>query len=190
MRPLIKDVEIWYALDMRLPDKAPHKLTEGQWGDNVSWEFYLSDEMPDEQLCTAVFCLAVLTKNPERIVLARNKRGWEMLGGHIEPGEDLEQAARREALEEGGFYVSRLRPFGYRKVIARAPIVNDHHGGYYPPVGYIPHYIATTDRELVDPSGEEILESRVFNAESLPEMDGFQTAIALAGLKAFRRQQS
>ncbi len=174
---------------MRLPDKAPHKLTEGQWGDNVSWEFYLSDEMPDEQLCTAVFCLAVVTKNPERIVLARNQRGWEMLGGHLEPGENLEQAARREALEEGGFYISRFRPFGYRKVIAQTPIVNDHHGGYYPPVGYIPHYVATTSQELVDPSGEEILEARVFSTESLPELEDSQAAIALAGLQAFRLRQ-
>ncbi len=158
-------------------------------GDNVSWEFYLSNEMPDQELCTAVFCLAVLTKNPERVVLARNKRGWEMLGGHLEPGEDLEQAAHREALEEGGFYVSRLRPFGYRKVIACAPIVNDHHGGYYPPVGYIPHYIATTNRELVSPSGKEILEARVFRTESFPdEFDESQVVIAMAGLKVFRHQ--
>lgn len=174
---------------MRLPDKAPYKLTEGQWGDNVSWEFYLSDEVPDQQLCTAVFCLAVVTKNPERIVLARNQRGWEMLGGHLEPGESLEQATRREALEEGGFYISRFRPFGYRKVIAQTPIVNDHHEGYYPQVGYIPHYIATTSQELISPSGEEILDARVFNTESLPELEDSQATIALAGLQAFRLRQ-
>jgi len=171
---------------MRSIDQIPHKLTEGNWGNDISWEFYLSDELPDRELCTAVFSLAVVTENPEQIVLARNKRGWEMLGGHIEPGESLEEAAHREALEEGGFSISRFRPFGYRKVIARTPIINDHHGGHYPPVSYIPHFVASTDRKVIDPSGEEIFEARVFNTQSLPVLEDSQAAIAMAGLQAFR----
>src|SRR6266702_1518037 len=121
------------------------KVLEGRWDDNISWEFYRTDQLPDAAACTAVYCLAII-EDTGRIVLARNKRGWEMLGGHIDPGETIEEALVREALEEGGFYPSSYVPFGYRKVMAKDPVANDHHGGTYPPVAYIPHFLAVTDK--------------------------------------------
>lgn len=136
-----------------------------------------------------MYCLALVIRNPERVVLGRNHRGWEMLGGHLEPGENVEQALRREAIEEGGFHISHSRLFGYRKVIAQTPTINDPYGGHYPRVAYIPHYIATTDRLLTDPSGEEIVEARIFSTEPLPGLEESQAIIAVAGLRAFRLQQ-
>lgn len=159
---------------------------KGNWNDNVSWEFYLSDELPPQNLCTAVFCLAILDGSPESIVMTRNKRGWEMLGGHIDPGESVEDALVREAIEEGGFYPTLYRPFGYRKVMARVLVANDHHGGSYPPESFIPHFIATTTEPIVAPTGEEILESRVFGVGDLPAIEASQAAIIQAGLTAFR----
>src|SRR5437868_12939512 len=91
----------------------PIKTLEGQWDNNISWEFYLSDGLPDSQLCSAVYCLAINETNPEKIVLARNRRGWEMLGGHLDPGETIEEALVREAIEEGGFYSTWYRLFGF-----------------------------------------------------------------------------
>ena len=169
---------------MRSPDNLLHKIAEGQWDDSVSWEFYLSNDIPDPQLCTAVYRLAIVSKNPERVALARNKRGWEMLGGHIEPGEDMEAALVGESLEEGGFYPSSYQSFGYRKIIAHSPVVNDHHGGHYPLVSYIPHFVATTDRDIVHPTGEEIHEAAVFEINSMPDIEELQRLIALAGLAA------
>lgn len=44
-----------------------------------------------------------------RILLVRSPlRGWEMPGGQVEIGESLEDAARREALEESGIEVGDL----------------------------------------------------------------------------------
>jgi 8-oxo-dGTP pyrophosphatase MutT (NUDIX family) len=38
---------------------------------------------------------------------------WGLVGGHIEPGETPEDAARREVREETGFAVGDLTPFGH-----------------------------------------------------------------------------
>lgn len=158
----------------------------GRWGDDITWEFHLSATLPPSNLCTAVFCIAIVGASLDSVVLARNKRGWELLGGHIEPGEPIESALIREALEEGGFRPTWYRPFGHRKVLSTAPIANDHHGGFYPSVGFIPHFIATTSEPITDPTGEEIYESRIFKVDALPDVEASQLAIIQAGLGAFR----
>jgi 8-oxo-dGTP pyrophosphatase MutT (NUDIX family) len=38
---------------------------------------------------------------------------WGLVGGHIDPGEPPEDAARREVREETGFAVGDLTPFGH-----------------------------------------------------------------------------
>ena len=38
---------------------------------------------------------------------------WGLVGGHIEPGETPEDAARREVRKETGFAVGDLTPFGH-----------------------------------------------------------------------------
>lgn len=168
-------------------ETAP-KILEGHWDDNVSWEFYLTDQLPDPSLCTAVFCLAIVEDTGE-IVLARGKRGWEMLGGHLEPGETIEQALVREAIEEGGFLPDHYAPFGYRKILAKEPVINDHGGGTYPTTAYIPHFIATTNKPLTQPTmlGSEILESRTFGETEIPELQPNLESIILLGLEQYHR---
>lgn len=49
------------------------------------------------------------------VVLIERKNpphGWALPGGFVDYGETLEQAAVREALEETGLHVTRVRPFG------------------------------------------------------------------------------
>lgn len=45
-----------------------------------------------------------------------NARGWDLPGGHVEPGETPEQAIVRELHEETGAQVKRLRFIGYLKI--------------------------------------------------------------------------
>ena len=42
------------------------------------------------------------------MVYNAKRKGWEMPGGHIEPGETPEKAAEREFLEESGYAVTIL----------------------------------------------------------------------------------
>lgn len=47
-------------------------------------------------------CLVTRDPNGRVLLIRTTKVGWELPGGRVEPGEDLLEAARREALEESG----------------------------------------------------------------------------------------
>jgi 8-oxo-dGTP pyrophosphatase MutT (NUDIX family) len=163
------------------------KILEGSWNENTSWEFYLSPKSPPRELCTAIACLAIL-KSTDSIVLTRNQRGWEMLGGHIEEGESLEETVIREAREEGGFIPDSCTLFGYRKVIAKEPTPHDQQEGHYPyPLSYIPHFIAVTSSELEDPTGEEIFERAAFAPEEIETLGISALEIVRAGFKIYEQ---
>lgn len=56
-----------------------------------------------------VSAAVVATDAAGRILLVRSpRRGWEMPGGQVEIGESLEDAAKREVLEESGIEVGDL----------------------------------------------------------------------------------
>lgn len=54
------------------------------------------------------------------MVWHERRGGWEMPGGHVEPGETSEQAAAREFLEEAGYEIEVVacRDIGYCDVCA------------------------------------------------------------------------
>lgn len=73
---------------------------------------------PFGSLAQPVF-VVVASRYDGRYLLSRHRRRstWETQGGHIEPGETPEQAARRELIEESGAAEFTLYPvcdyFGY-----------------------------------------------------------------------------
>jgi 8-oxo-dGTP pyrophosphatase MutT (NUDIX family) len=87
----------------------PNKIFEtGTWNNEVTWEFFLGNEMPTEiELCTAVFCIVKNTNGD--FYLTKSRRGWEIAGGHIEKGEKVEQALEREVYEELGVKIKEYR---------------------------------------------------------------------------------
>ncbi|WP_150243411.1 NUDIX hydrolase [Nocardiopsis quinghaiensis] len=55
-----------------------------------------------------------LTYTGDRPLLVRNRRrAWEFPGGHAEPGETVQETARREVREEAGAALGDIRPVGY-----------------------------------------------------------------------------
>lgn len=162
-------------------------ILTGNWDDNQSWALYQDDEMPEIALCTAVYCLSILPQT-KQVVLTRNHRGWEMLGGHVEPGETIEQALLRECLEEGGFTPESYQLFGYRKITAKQPVPhNQKEGGFYPfPHGYIPHFIGISTLPLKEPTGMEIIERKAFSFDELATLDIEQAHLLKTMLDFYR----
>lgn len=162
-------------------------IFSGSWDDNQSWELYRDDKKPEASLCTAVYCLAIIPSS-KQVVLTRNQRGWEMLGGHIESGETIEEALRRECLEEGGFTPESYQLFGYRKITAKKPVPHNQRGNnFYPfPHGYIPHFISISSLPLKEPTGMEIIERKAFSFDELPALDMEQTNIIKIMLDFYR----
>ena len=56
--------------------------------------------------------VVILSRHNGQYLLSRNRSrsSWEMQGGHIEPGETPEAAARRELFEESGALAFEMNP--------------------------------------------------------------------------------
>lgn len=172
-------------------------VANGNWGESITWEMYASSEQPPEELTTAVAGVALAHKTGH-IVLTRNQRsGWEVLAGHVEPGESVKTTLIREAFEEGGFTVTESLPIGYRKITAKQRPLPDSRGANYPyPTSYIAYFLVRTDRPNSTPTGEEILESRSFSPEELRhlvrdgELSEIEYTIINLGLEAERQHMA
>jgi 8-oxo-dGTP pyrophosphatase MutT (NUDIX family) len=159
------------------------------WGvEGVDWELYASSTIPKPKDCTAAFCVAM---HEGKIILAREDRGWGLIGGHIDDDETVERALERECLEEAGFIVSEPVLFGYRKIIATTPVTHPEPNKAYPfPISYIAYYYSVSKQPLGESTEPEVLEVGSF---TLTEIDAMQisdfSTIAL-GLDFYRKDQS
>jgi 8-oxo-dGTP pyrophosphatase MutT (NUDIX family) len=98
------------------------------------------------------------------LVMATNRRrGLEFSGGHMNPGENAQTAARRECFEETGCTVDELVPVGFLRMISDG-IVPD--GYRYPhPVGYQQFYAARVVSMAPYAANDECLAPTVLSPE-------------------------
>jgi 8-oxo-dGTP diphosphatase len=68
----------------------------------------LGEEMPAPQEVSAVFLIALKDGN---IVAIRNHRGWDLPAGHLEEGEEILVALKREVEEEASMNFVNPIPF-------------------------------------------------------------------------------
>jgi 8-oxo-dGTP diphosphatase len=79
----------------------------------------LSDSLPMLNLITSAFALAFVD---DRLLMTDVVgRGWDIPGGHIEEGEQPEDAARREVSEETGAKLGPMQPIAYQHIRLLAP---------------------------------------------------------------------
>jgi 8-oxo-dGTP diphosphatase len=90
-----------------------------QFEQNISWlpqpnesRIVLSSHLPPHEMISTAFVLAFDGDRLLQTNLAA--RGWDIVGGHIEPGESPEEAARRETYEEAGARLKKLHLLGYQ----------------------------------------------------------------------------
>jgi 8-oxo-dGTP pyrophosphatase MutT (NUDIX family) len=79
----------------------------------------LSPSLPPRELTATALVLAF---DRDRLLQTRlAARGWDVVGGHLEPGEAPEAAARREAYEEAGARLGELHVLGYQRLRLLGP---------------------------------------------------------------------
>lgn len=106
-----------------------------------SW-FVRSGWLPPTELTSAAFGLIF---DGDAILLARLvDRGWEVPGGHLEPGESAEEAMRREVLEETGVVVGGASVFAHQRIRLLSPRPDGYRYPY--PEGYQVFFRAEMDK--------------------------------------------
>lgn len=113
--------------------------------------------------CAAV----IIIRNSDEILLQlrSDNNMWGLTGGSIELGETLEEAARREVLEETGLTVGKIEPFGVYSG-------KDFH--YIYPNGdevfIVDNIFLTTEfKGQLQPDENESKELKFFNVNKLPQ---------------------
>ena len=110
--------------------------------------------------------VSVIVTNPAgKVLLLKHSYGpdvWALPGGGLKRGEDPEDCARREVLEEVGIALEELRRSGaLEEVLSGSP--------------HTAHLFEATSDAEPKPDQREVIEARFFAVEALPEPLG-QTA--------------
>lgn len=79
----------------------------------------LSSLLPPGELITTAFALAFA--GDHLLMTHLTKRGWDIPGGHVEPGELSEETVRREVYEETNATLEALHLLGYQRLRLLGP---------------------------------------------------------------------
>lgn len=163
---------------------------------NISWlpqpnegRIVLSTQIPPQGLITTSFVLAFVGERLLQTHLV--KRGWDLVGGHIEHGESPEEATRREAYEETGAKLGPLHLLGYQHLRLLGPRPASYRY-FYPDsyqVFYWAHIVSLDD---FSPTAET-LERGLFTpqeAEMLPWVQAHRELYMTAFLAASGQAES
>ena len=98
----------------------------------------LSDQLPPRERITAAFALAFT--DGKLLMADLTRRGLDIPGGHLDSGEEPEDAMRREVHEETGARIGAAIPLGYEEYRLLGPAPPDYPFPY--PDSYMVFYAA------------------------------------------------
>ena len=103
--------------------------------------------------------IVLIHNGGDRLMLAQGRRFvggfYSCIAGYLEIGESLEQAVRREALEETGLHLTNIRYFGNQPW----PFTDTHMVGFF---------AQADEREPIRIQREELADARWFSRDELP----------------------
>lgn len=130
---------------------------------------------PPMTLVTASYALI---RHQDKVLVARHRtRGWDIPGGHLDPGEGGEAGAIRETKEETGATIGHLRFFAHQKVELFGSKPVDY--GYPHPISYQMLFLAEVIEEGVFAEEEDMVERAFWTKDE-----------ALAGLRWSQRYRT
>ncbi|HEX8226479.1 MAG TPA: NUDIX domain-containing protein [Candidatus Saccharimonadales bacterium] len=178
-------------------EKDREPIESGTWP-GAEWDLYTTLGLSDED-CSAVFCMGVnssgdtvLMKTMRELEYGREEEVWGLPGGHIdettEGFETINMTRDREALEEGGFLPESPVPIAVRVIRRQPGAQQSTRGRIYPEVACIPYFLGRTPDTLLEPTGEEVLESGFFGRDEamalINESDAVILDIGFAALES------
>lgn len=123
--------------------------------------------------------IIVLVTKGDKILLQRNShyglKNWTLVAGFVDPGENFEDAVRREVQEEASIKVKNIRYFGSQSWPFPSTIM----------VGFTAEY----ESGELTPDGEEVTASGWFAKDALPEIP-LPGSIARALIDAWKRRRT
>lgn len=127
-------------------------------------EFIKTHIMAPVDLTKTSFVIPFL--NSDHVIMANNRRrGFEIPGGHIEPGEILIEAAQRECLEETGYEIVDLIPIGFLKMISDGEVPSDWK--YPHPISYQQFFAGEVSRWCSFEANDECKDPMAFPINQL-----------------------
>lgn len=146
-------------------------------GHNISWlplpneiALILDDQLPPLAAITSALALAFAG---ERILMTNlRQRGWDIPGGHLDPGETPEAAMRREVMEEAGALLTEVQLLGYQRI----RLLGDVPAGYrYPyPDSYQVLYLARVAALVEFAGNHEASQRALFAPTAAQELNWVQ----------------
>jgi 8-oxo-dGTP pyrophosphatase MutT (NUDIX family) len=150
-----------------------------QWAPPGSEILIIKDnQIPPVELIATVH---VLCFQSNRILMALHReRGWDVPGGHVEPGEALENAIIRETMEETGASITNIRPIAHIKLLINANKPVDWKYPY--PVGFLLFFYADFIKFESFHQNHETIDKNLFSpdeVQNIPWINEFNTLYKL-----------
>lgn len=100
------------------------------------------------------------------------QRGWDIPGGHLEPGETPEAAMRREVMEEAGALLTDVQLLGYQRIRLLGDVPARYRYPY--PDSYQVLYLARVAELVEFPDNEEAGQRAFFASSAAQELKWVQ----------------